>query len=360
MKPSDILKLRLSNTGLTTSPFKNVAEAVSHLGAVQAQDFSAAKWGIGLRIKNSTDEMIEMAFNEGAILRTHVMRPTWHFVLPENIRWMLDLTAARVKTLLGHYNRKLNLDDSLLTKSNDAIVRALQKQRYLTRQELKTVLEEIGIRTDAQRLAHIIVWAELDALICSGPRSGKQFTYALLDERVPKFKKVVREEALSKLALTYFVSHGPAQLTDFSWWSGLSMKDARNALDSIQPELEQIARDSKTYWFSPRVKMESSKLRSTFLLSIYDEYTIAYKDRSDLGEARDTERMLSMGNALTAVIILKGKVAGTWKKRSAKKRIEITLQPFRKLIRTQWQELRSEVARFEKFTGTPAVLVEVD
>lgn len=105
-------------------------------------------------------------------MRTHVMRPTWHFVVPEDIRWMLELTAPRVKKLIMHYNRKLELDDALFAKSNAAIVKALQSHTYLTRQELKTILMDKGIKTDVQRLAHIIVWAELDGLICSGPRRG--------------------------------------------------------------------------------------------------------------------------------------------------------------------------------------------
>ena len=161
------------------------------------------------------------------------MRPTWHFVVPEDIRWMLELTAPRVKTVLAHYNRKLELDDALFAKSNAAIIKALQGHTYLTRQELKTILTNIGIETNVQRLAHIIMWAELDGLICSGPRRGKQFTYALMEESVRKAKKLNREQALAKLALNYFTSHGPAQLKDFSWWSGLAVKDARDALDLI-------------------------------------------------------------------------------------------------------------------------------
>ncbi len=184
MNTSEILKLRLYNSGLSHSPFKSAVEAVSHSGAVQAQDFSAAKWALGLRIKNSTDEDIEKAFNDGKILRIHVMRPTWHFVRPEDIRWMLELTAPRVKSLLANYNRKLGLDDALFARSNSAIVKALEGRTYLTRQELNAILADTGIGTDVQRLAHIITRAELDGLICSGPRRGKQFTYALLDERV--------------------------------------------------------------------------------------------------------------------------------------------------------------------------------
>jgi len=358
MNTSEILKLRLHNSGLSHSPFKSAADAVSHLGAVQAQNFVAAKWALGLRIKNSTDEDIEKAFNEGTILRTHVMRPTWHFVVPEDIRWMLELTAPRVKALLAHYNRKLELDDALFARSNVAIARVLQGHTYLTRQELKTVLTNTGIETSVQRLAHIIMWAELDGLICSGPRRGKQFTYALLEERVVKAKKLSREQALAKLALNYFTSHGPAQLKDFSWWSGLAVKDARDALDLIKSKLEQATLDGKTYWFSTHTNVTTPKSPSAFLLSIYDEYTIAYKDRGDISEARDIERMISMGNALTAVIILNGKVAGTWDKALNKNTVEIRLNPFRELNDDEQEALESEVTRYGKFVGIPAVLVK--
>jgi hypothetical protein len=359
MNASEILKLRLYNTGLSHSPFKSAEDAVFHLGAVQAQDFAAAKWALGLRTENSTDEDIEKAFNEGKILRTHVMRPTWHFVVPEDIRWMLELTAPRVKALLAHYNRKLELDDALFAKSNAAISKALQDHTYLTRQELKTILTRIGIETNVQRLAHIVMWAELEGLICSGPRRGKQFTYTLLEERVPKAKKLSREQALAKLALNYFTGHGPAQLKDFSWWSGLAIKDARGALDLIKSELEQATFDDKIYyWFSAQTKVTIPNSTSVFLLSIYDEYTIAYKDRSDISEARDIERMISMGNALTAVIILNGKVAGTWNKALKNNTIEIRINPFRNLNNDEQEALELEVARYGKFVGIPAVLVK--
>ncbi len=358
MNASEILNLRLHNSGLTHSPFKSAADAVSHLGAVQAQDFASAKWALGLRIKNSTDQDIEKAFNEGTILRIHVMRPTWHFIVPEDIRWMLELTAPRVKKLLMHYNRKLELDDALFAKSNAAIVKALQGRTYLTRQELKTVLTSAGIDTNVQRLAHIIMWAELDGLICSGPRRGRQFTYALMDERVVKAKDLSREEALAKLALNYFTSHGPAQLKDFSWWSGLAVKDARLALDLIKSELKQATLNGKTYWFSDKTKVTAQKSPSALLLSIYDEYTIAYRDRGDISVARDIEKMISMGNALTAVIILNGKVAGTWKRALKKNTVEIRLGPFRKLSKDEQDALESEITRYGAFVGMPAVLVK--
>lgn len=357
MNASEIPNLRLHNSGLSHSPFKSAADAVSHLGAVQAQDFAAAKWALGLRIKNSTDEDIEKAFNEGAILRTHVLRPTWHFVVPEDIRWMLELTAPRVKKLLAHYNRKLELNDTLFAKSNTAIVKALQGHTYLTRKELKTKLANIGIETNVQRLAHVIVWAELDGLICSGPRRGRQFTYALMDERVAKAKDLSREQALAKLALNYFTSHGPAQLVDFSWWSGLAAKDARDALDSIKSKLKQAKLGDKTYWFSDRIKVTAPRSPFALLLSIYDEYTIAYKDRGDISDARDIERMISMGNSFSSVIILNGRVAGSWNRALKENTVEIRLNPFRKFNNDEQKALELEVARYGRFVGIPTVLV---
>lgn len=357
MNSSEILNLRLSNTGLSHSPFKSPTDAVTHLGAVQAQDFTAAKWSLGLRVKKSTDADIEHAYNEGMILRTHVMRPTWHFVMPGDIRWMLELTAPRVKTILASSNRKIGLDEALFAKSNAAIVKALEGHHYRTRQELKAILKDIKIETDVQRLAHIIMHAELDGLICSGPKRGKQFTYALLDERVEDSARASREEALEKLALRYFSSHGPAQLKDFSWWSGLAEKDARSALEMIGSHLDREHVDRKTYWFSPQESGTIPDSPPALLLSMYDEYTIAYKDRSDLSEARDIERMISKGNAMTAVILLNGKVAGTWNKSVKNQTVEIRLDPFRTLDDEEQEAVEAEAARYGRFFRMPVVFV---
>jgi hypothetical protein len=356
MNTSDILRLRLYNSGLS-SPFENAVDAISHLGAVQAQDFSAAQWGLGLRIRNSTCKDIERAFNDGKILRIHVMRPTWHFILLEDIRWMLELTAPRVKSLLKNYNRKLGLDDALFVRSNAVITKALEGRNYLTRQELKAILAEAGIQTDIQRLAHIITHAELDGLICSGPRRGRRFTYALLDERVEGSDRPDREQSLAKLALRYFTSHGPAQLKDFSWWSGLATKDARSALDVVKSGLNQATFDKKTYWFPPYSEALIPDRPTALLLSVYDEYTIAYRDRSDISEARYIERMIATGNALTAVIVLNGGVVGTWKKAMKNGSVEIRLNPFRELDKDEQEAVEAEIERYGRFFAIPAVIV---
>jgi len=234
---------------------------------------------------------------------------------------------------------------------------ALHDAIYLTRRELKAVLADAGIETDVQRLGHILARAELDGLICSGPRRGKQFTYALMEERVPDARTLRRDEALARLALTYFSSHGPAQLKDFSWWSGLGANDAKIALEQIASKVRQETLDGKTYWYVPAPMEPIPEPPPALLLSIYDEYTIAYKDRGVISEARDIERMISMGNALTAVIVLNGRVAGTWNRTSKNNIVEIRLNPFRKLDGDEQEALESEVARYGRFFGMPAVLV---
>ena len=358
MTPQDISRLRLCNTGLTGSPFVSPAEAVSHSGAVQAQDFSAAAWSLGLRIRDATRDTIEQAFNDGKILRTHVMRPTWHFVMPEDIRWMLGLTASRVKAVLSHYDRKLGFDEALYARSNAAIVRALEGRSYRTRQELKGVLADAGIATDVQKLGHILVRAELDGLACSGPLRGKQFTYALLDDRVPQSGERTREESLDLLARRYFTSHGPAQLRDFSWWSGLSGKDSLAALDRIRPDFEESAQGGKTYWSSPDAGTKNPPAPAALLLSIYDEYSIAYQDRSAISDKRDIERMIAAGNALTGIIVLDGRVAGSWRKATKNSYIEIRLSPFRPLDENEREAVEREVSRYGRFVGLPAGIVE--
>lgn len=356
LDPSEILNRRLFNTGLAGSPFQGPADAIAHLGAVQAQDFAAAKWSLGLRVKNSTDAGIEKAFNDGAILRTHVLRPTWHFVLPEDVRWMTALTAAGVKTTVASSNRKIGLTSEVFTKSNAAIAEALKGQTTLTRQELKAVLAEIGIVTDVRQLAHIIMQAELDGLICSGPKRGKQFTYALIEDRVKKSRELDRKESLELLARRYFSTHGPAQLKDFSWWSGLSLQDAKAGLDAIRPEMNEATAGGRTLWSFPAGELPGPQSPTGFLLSIYDEYVIAYRDRSDISSGRGIERMIARGNALTAVIVLNGNVAGTWRREVTRRSIAIRLSPFRRLERDEREAVDAAAARYGKFTGIPVVV----
>src|SRR5262245_23897387 len=220
MTHSDIVRQRLLNQHLARPRFSKPEELVAWLGAVQAQDFAGAKWSLGMRLKGVSDADIERDFSNGKILRTHLLRPTWHFVAREDVRWLLALTAPHVRARNAPRYRALSLDAATLRKSTGVLVRALEG-RHLTRDELRAALERSGIGTDEQRMAYMLMDAELSGAICSGPRRGKQFTYALLDERAPGAPSFDREASLAELAHRYFRSRGPATVQDLAKWSGL-------------------------------------------------------------------------------------------------------------------------------------------
>src|SRR4051812_34415361 len=205
----EICRRRLAGQFLTTPGPETGAEVVRALGAVQAQDYAGAKWAVAQRTTGRSDAEIERELETGRILRTHVMRPTWHFVTPADIRWLIELTAGRVKAINASYHRQLGLDAATVARSNEVIAKSLQGGRFLTRAELGKALEQAGIDTAGLRVGFLTGAAELDAIICSGPRLGKQFTYALLEERAPQAKSLPREQALAELARRYFTSHGP-------------------------------------------------------------------------------------------------------------------------------------------------------
>ena len=252
---------------------------------MQAQDFAMAKWAIGLRLPSLYDSDIEKAFNEGSILRTHLLRPTWHFVTPTDIRWLLALTAPRVNALNAYWYRKFELDMGIFKRCNDILAKTLAGGKQLSRTALKSTLDRAKIVADGFRLSYLFMRAELDGVICSGAREGKQFTYALLDEVVPVLSTLSfeRDKALAELCRIYFTSRGPATIQDFAYWSGLSMKDARAGITLLKSQLEEIKMNGDLYHFvrlAAGLKGNSPKtgsLQTTFLLPDYDEYGIVIR-----------------------------------------------------------------------------------
>ncbi len=348
----DIPQTRLWNQQLTTHKFDKPEEVVSWFGAVQSQDFAAAKWALAQRLKNQTDASIEQAFNDGKILRTHVMRPTWHFVTPLDIRWLLALTAKRVQRFNGHYYRKSGLDKSIFQKSSDVIRKALTGGRQLTRAELNIHLKEAKIPTENLGLSYTIMQAELEGIIISGPRLGKQFTYMLLDERVPKTTPLPADEALFALTKRYFQSHGPAQVQDFSWWSGLSLSDAKKGIASLGSAISKIEQNGKIYWY--RQKAETTKTDDVaYLVPGFDEYFIAYKDRSDILDQEYTKPLNQGGGMVSGAIVIKGKMVGGWRRTFAGKQAKLTITLFEKISLPQKQAINRQANKFGDFLQMP-------
>jgi hypothetical protein len=345
----DITSARLRNQRLSGGRFSSPEEAVSWLGAVQAQEYADAKWALALRSRRTTDAAIERALTRGAILRTHVLRPTWHFVAAADIRWMLALTGPRVGARMAPYNRHLELDAATFRRSERAIVRALDGGVHLTRQELKTVLQRAGVRADGvQQLAHLVMEAEIDGVICSGARRGAQSTYALLDERVPPSAARSRDDALEELTRRYFTSHGPAQIADFVWWSGLTTGDVRRGLQLVDGELSQDVVDGKTYWFRKTAAARAGE-NAAYLLGLYDEYLIAYKDRS---AALDQSRWVSMvRDPFGAPIVVHGRVVGGWRRSMRADRMTIALTLFMPLRKSDIAAIDASAHAYAEFFG---------
>lgn len=355
MTSLDIAHQRLHNQHISGTPFERPEDVVQWLGAVQAQDYAGVKWAVAQRAHGITDADMDQALADGTILRTHVMRPTWHFVAPADIRWMLSLTAPRVNALNAYYYRKLGLDDSIFAKSNAVLAKALQGGKQLTRPELASTLKQAGIATDdLLRFGHIMGRAELDAVVCSGALRGKQHTYALLDERAPQAKTLERDEALAELTGRYFASRGPATVQDFVWWSGLTTADAKAGLEMAKTHLVQAVIEGQTYWLSPSMPTAKVASPTAHLLPVYDEYTVAYKDRSAV---LDPVYAKQAGNGIfSPVIVIDGKIVGTWKRTFKNGAVVMASNPFIAFTAAEGQTLAAAARRYGEFLGMPVVL----
>jgi hypothetical protein len=347
---------RLHNQYITRPGRRRPADLVAWLGAVQAQEYPAAKWALALRMANGvTDAQIERAFDEGRILRTHVMRPTWHFVTPSDIRWMLELTAPRVHRAMSSYNRALGLDGATLARGARLFERALGEGRSLTRAELGAHLARAGLPAQGPRLAHLAMHAELEGVICSGPRRGRQFTYALLAERAPGAARLSRDEALAELARRFLRSHGPATIRDFVWWSGLVTADARRGIEANRARSQPI--DGLTYWTLRGAPDAGEPPDSVHLLPIYDEYIVAYRDRGAVSHGQTTIRLQGGGQVtFQHALVIGGRVTGTWRTRQQKPAIVVDVSPLRRLTGPERGALAVEAERYGRFLDAPVAL----
>jgi hypothetical protein len=309
---------------------------------MQAQEYPSARWAVGLRMrKGATAAVVERAFNDGHILRTHVLRPTWHFVTAADIHWMLELTASRVQRGLAYGYRQFGLDIALRARGAKVIERALSREDHLSRVELGARLARAGIVMKGVPLALLTIHAELEGIICSGPRVGRQSTYALLSKRAPRPKRLSREESIAELTVRYFRSHGPATVRDFVWWSGLSAGDARRGLEINGARSEAI--DGRTYWMLEPLHRRESGAPAMHLLPVYDEYLVAYQDLEAVPRAK--------GNwgRLQQALLSAGQVAGTWKAVVKDGAMAVQVTPLGTLTKVERDGLPKATGRYERF-----------
>ena len=355
MTAAGILHLRLENQRLARASFRKPEDVVAWFGAVQAQDYLGCLWGIGQRTKACTEQVIEAAETKRTIIRTWPMRGTLHFVAAADARWMTRLLAPRVLARnAARMQRDFKVDAKVIGRSREVLARVLEGGRRLERTAIYEALDARRIRTDNSRGLHILLWLAMEGVLCLAGRQGKQHTFAMLDDWVPPTPPLERGEALAKLALRYFTSHGPATMRDFVWWTGITVKDAQAAIDGVRSALAHEVIEGATYWRHepqerPRRSTASTKgAPQVRLLPAFDEYTVGYHDRSMLlGEATGRSKMM----LLNPVVLLDGRVVGTWRRVIDKQSVSINTSLWRTLNRAEHAALQADANRFAAFLG---------
>ena len=347
-----IARQRLHAQHITRPLHGDAVDAVAWFGAVQAQEYGPARWGLGLRLgPRARDAAIARAVDEGRILRTHVMRPTWHFVTPADIRWMLELTAPRIHQAMSSYLRQLELDRPLCVRAAKVFERALRDGRHLTRPELGERLATAGLPLTGVRLGLVALYAELEQVMCSGPYRGKQLTYGLFAERAPAARRLTRDEALAELTRRYFTSHGLATVRDFVWWSGLTTPDAKRGLEITRATPTAI--EGLSYWTvespaeSPAVRVRAGG--AVHLLPIYDEYLVAFRDRMAVPHSAGRVGTPSMPVTFQHALVLDGQVAGTWKVRRTPRQTSLDVYLLRPLPLAAREAIERVGERYGRF-----------
>jgi hypothetical protein len=354
MKPPEIARRRLRAQLIAGSALTKPEQVVARLGAIQAQDFPAAKWAVGLRLPGGTEAAVEQAIRDRAIVRTWPMRGTLHFVAAPDVRWMLELLTPRVVAGTASRQKRLELDAATFLKAEKLFVKALQGGRQLTREAVYALLEAGRISTADYRGYHILWRLSQEGLLCFGPPEGKEQTFVLLEEWIPTAKRRERDDALAELAWRYAVGHGPATVADLVWWSGLKISEARAAFALAAPRLEKTVVDGVDYWMAPGAEAAP---KGVALLPGFDEYYLGYRNRDAVIDPAYASRVCPGGNGIFhAMVAVDGRIEGTWKRVVKKGAVTLAPLPFTAFAADTKKALSGAAARYGKFLGLPATL----
>ncbi|MCW3463335.1 winged helix DNA-binding domain-containing protein [Chitinophaga nivalis] len=348
MLSSDIRQLRLQSQQLLHTGFQQPADIVSWMGAMQGQEFGNSKWAIGTRLPGITTSAVEAAIANRSVIRTWMLRGTLHLVAASDLHWMLALIRDGAKSKMRTVITQSGLDEATLKKVNKLFIKLLEGGQQLTRKALAAAIEAKGIDTSGQKMSHLLWQASFDGILCHGPLEGKQFTFTLLKDWIPAGETYSRAAALAKLALRYFTSHGPATVADFAWWSGFATGEANAALEAVKKDLVSLQLGAATYWMAPGNTLAPAD--TTLLLPAFDEYFIAYKDRSHSIDTQHIDKVMTVNGIFNPVIVFNGELAGTWKKTQNKAGITIELAPFKPLKKAQYKALEQAAATYAAFS----------
>jgi hypothetical protein len=356
-----VARRRLAASRLDSSTLTRADEVVRWLGAVQAQDHAGASWGVAQRAPGVTERDVVAIFDAGRIVRTHALRPTWHLLTAEDVRWVQRLTAARVHVANGSVYRRLNLGRATLDRGAEAIADALRGGRHLVRAELAATLEGAGIALETSpergvRLAYLVMFAELEQVVASGPMRGKQHTYALLDERVPPAPDRSRDEDLAALAGSYLRGRGPATAKDLSWWSGLTVGDTTRAIELAEiPPVDTV--DGRTRYAYPPLEIHTARRDpAVHLLPNFDELFIGLADRRTIFDPTLPRDKLPAGIFDAHVVTVDGRAIGGWRRRVSSREVRVDVRLATRLDRGAHAGLAAAAKRYAAYLDRALVL----
>jgi hypothetical protein len=350
-----LARWRLSTQRLSSRTYPSAPAVVSGLLGIQAENYAQASWAIATRTPGMGVDELDGLYDSGAILRTHVLRPTWHFVLPDDIRWLLEVTVPRIRPSLVQLQRSLGIGDDVLDASSQVISETLSGNIHLSREEIGERLEDSGLPGSGQALGLALSHAELSALICSGAVVDGRHTHALLDERAPNSRRLERDEALAELALRYFTGHGPATERDLAYWASLTVTDIRKGLAQVSDRLDTFDHDGRTFWFGEPPPPDDGLSPRGHLLQILDEYYRGYQDSRyvlDVAGIVPRGREASMG-----MVLVDGQMVGNMSRTLRPDAVLFEIAPFRDLGNDELHAVREAGDRYGKFLGLEATVV---
>lgn len=353
----NITRLRLKAQAIS-NPLTTTPEAVvTRLGAMQAQDYTGALWSIGLRLAGATRASVEQAITDRTIIRTWPMRGTLHFVPAVDARWMIELLAPRIMKGAEGRHRQLELDTGTFKRSRNIITKALQQQKVMARRDVFAALEKGGIGTGGQRGIHILQQLSMECALCYGPHADKQPTFALFDDWIPTSNVLAREDALRTVAERFFKGHGPATVRDFVWWTGLTVADAKLALQLAREALESYDHEGAEHWMARGLVVDDDAPPGAHLLPGFDEYMLGYTNRSAALAPRFAERIVPGGNGVFySTLVLDGQVRGTWRRETGAKGVVIEASPFGRFTAAEKHAFAEPAERYAQFIGAPVTM----
>ena len=306
--------IRLLNQQFVAPQFSDPAQVVSHMGAMQAQEYRMMRWAVEMRTRKPSARAFKEAFDSGRIIRLHLMRGTWQLVSADDYWTWLSLCAPKAIAVTKGWmsSNKISIPDEELMSIRDILAQTAADKGSVTKEDIVQALAERDIRMDDHRLSYHIRMAEMSGTLCSGDLLPMKATYALTANKVKASGKIDRDEALMRFTRKYFQSHQPATLEDFVWWSGLNISDCRRGIAMLGNAIHTVKWKGREFYLTDDCRTRGFRKGKYLLIPPYDEYLIGYKSRDIVLPPEHTHRAHNNSGIFQPVIARDGIICGNW------------------------------------------------